>query len=366
MNSHQPSRNHQPRSLPELTVSGTPYEMGCQHGAAFGQQIRDFLGDRLARINLLRRRPLAWRDAMRIAARYAWWIRHDLSNIAEEIAGIAHGAGISYEEAVLLQIRRELIYTAHDYGDCTSIATREEDGRALIAQTIDLAGRMGDMALILRLIPEDPTSPRVCMFTFMGLCGYAGLNSAGLAVGLNMVFSPSWRVGVPAYLLLRSLLGKRSLAEAFEEINRVRRASSRYLAISDSQSVAGVEMTVDDLRVLNGRALVHANHYLDPEFQKLDTLGGAVLQCSQRRTQRVQRLLAEQLPLEMILRDHDGYPRSICAHDLGDSTTTDTIGAIVIDAAKGEMKALLGHPCERDFCCYHVTEVFQNASGNPR
>ena len=349
MKSHFPPQNHGFSSIPELTVKGSPYEIGLQHGEAFSQQIRGFVDDHLARVNLLRNRPLERDEAMRIAGRYALWIERDLPAIAEEIAGVAHGAGIKYEEAVLLQIRRELIHTGSKCGDCTSIVSRNEEGDVVVAQTIDLAGRMGDLALILRIIPEDPVNPSLCMFTFMGLCGYAGFNSVGLAAGLNMVFSSSWREGVPVYLLLRSLLGKRSIAEAHQDICRIHRASSRYLALADSQSVTGFELTVDDIRTFTVLPLVHTNHYLHPDFQRIDTLDGAVLECSKKRADRAHRLLEQEVPLELILQDHDNYPRSICAHNLGNSAVTDTVAAIVMNPAKVEMKALVGHPCERSF-----------------
>jgi hypothetical protein len=68
-------------------------------------------------------------------------------------------------------------------------------------------------------------------------------------------------------------------------------------------------------------------------------------------------LLASHVPVETILRDHDGYPRSICAHSLGDLRLTDTVGAVVMTPAESKMDVLIGHPCENRFRCYGINEV---------
>jgi isopenicillin-N N-acyltransferase-like protein len=355
-------------ALPVLAVSGTPYEIGCQHGSRFADEIRGFLADHLARINLLRGEALDRAAALAVVGGYLQWIEAELPDLAQEIRGLADGAGISYREAALLQVRRELVLHSADPAappqccDCTSVGCFDATGQAVLAQNVDLAGGMEDLALILQVTPADPAKPRLCMFTFKGLCGYLGVNSAGLAIGLNMVFSRGWRPGVPPYLLIRHLLGLRSLDEVLSELRRIRRASSRYLLVSDGRAIVGIEMTVDDERLLTVPPLVHANHFVHPDLLAEEALDPATLASSRRREETMRRLLASGQSPASILADHGGYPRSICAHNLGTLTRTDTVGSVLLWPASGTLQALAGHPCKGTYVRYAVPEPQAHAA----
>jgi hypothetical protein len=329
-----------------LSVSGTPYEMGRQHGSRFATEIRTFLRDGLARVNPLRGAALSYVEATEIVAGYVPWIEDDLPDVADEVRGLADGAGITYGEAMLLQLRRELILHPGSCCDCTSVGCFDEQGRAVLAQNVDLAGGMENYMLVMRCRPTDPERPCTCLFTFMGLCGYLGINSAGLAIGLTMVRSGGWRPGVPPYLLVRHLLNQDSLAAVLAEIRRVRRASSRYLLISDGESIVGVEMTVDDVREITGVPLVHTNHFIHPDFLTMESFDAESLEGSHRRAAVLTRLISQGESIASILSNHEGYPRSICAHSLGAPTRTDTVGSVLLYPGSGELHVLAGHPCQ--------------------
>jgi len=336
--------------LPELTVSGSPFERGHAHGRAMGGVIRGFLADRLARINAVRPQPLALADARAIALCHAAVIETQLPAIAEEIAGLARGAEIDRADAYLLQIRRELI--AHRDGDCSLIAGRTADGETVVAQTVDLPGAMTELGLILRV--RDPHGPDVCMFTFAGLLGYLGLNEAGLAVGINMVLAPGWRVGVPPYLLVRHLLSLDGVAAATAAIERIPRASSRALLLADRHDVVDLELTVDTARPVRGAPLVHTNHFLDPALAAVDQLAEPSRSGSRARLARLRRHgdVIDLDALPALLADHDGYPRSVCAHGEGDLTRGETVAAVIMRPERGELRASRGQPCVAPFHTY--------------
>jgi isopenicillin-N N-acyltransferase like protein len=335
------------RKLRELTVQGTPGEIGFQHGRAFKTEIHRFLNDDLARINLLREIPLARNKALHIAGRYARCVEHEVPEIAEEIAGLAKGAGIDYLEAMLLQVRREII-ASRSAADCTTVGSWT-DTSYWLAQTVDLAGDMTDLAVILRIVPSHPGSPTICMFTFIGLSGYLGMNESGLAIGINMLHSPGWRPGVSPYILMRHLLGKTSAAEALEEIQRIRRASSRFFMLADSRGLLGVEMTVNNHRTLCARRLVHTNHFIHPELVDHERNTSSGIKNSKIRFDRALELLDGGHPAESILRDHENYPRSICFHGNADIRVPRTTAAVVLKPAERLLRAVAGSPCENPF-----------------
>jgi isopenicillin-N N-acyltransferase-like protein len=337
------------------TLSGTPYDIGYQHGRCFKHQIRALLSSDLARINLLRHTPLPLEEALKFVSECQSYIETDVPELATELSGLADGACISYPEAILLQLRRELIaYTHEADGDCTSVGLFTDNGKTIIAQNIDLAGGLRDYSVVFRIIPENPSAPRICMYTFMGLCGYVGLNSAGLAVAMNMIFADKWRAGVPIYLLVRHLLAQTSLETLLVEVERIRRASSRHLLVTDGQSILGMEMTVDDMSFLRHAPQVHANHLLCEGLRTQERLQNAPLEISRRRQERVERLLAEGVPVYTVLSNHDGFPNSVCKHSLGELRRSDTVGSVIMIPAECELHALRGHPCEERHVCVRL------------
>jgi len=331
---------------PELFVAGGPYEVGVQYGNAIAAELDRFLHDDLARINRLRDAPLSPAAVSKFVGESAFWIEKELPAVAEQIAGLAAGAGITYEQAMLLQMRRELI---RQPGDCTSIAYADGGG-PLIAQNVDLVGNLSELALVLHVAGDDRSRPAICMLTFVGLCAYLGINSHGLAVGINMVTSPGWRAGVPPYLLVAHILGCSSIEEAVDELARIRRASSRYLVLADDDEIAGVEMTVTDLRTLREPVLAHANHFLHPDFQSVETKVGDELACSLDRRQRIAELAARGVDPREILRDD-----SICVHNDGDERVIETVAGVVMTPRKRELQIAFGHPCQSEFHAFSAS-----------
>jgi len=334
------------RTPPELFLSGTPYEIGAQHGSAMRGEIARFLGDGLAQIDRLRDTPLSKAAVSKFVGESARWIEKELPAIAEQVAGLAAGAGITYEEAMLLQLRRELIRHPREAGDCTSIVFAD----GVIAQNVDLIGDMSDLSLIVHVAGRT----RMCLLTFAGLLAYLGVNSHGLAVGINMISSPGWRAGVPPYLLVGHILGCSSVEEAIEELKRIHRASSRYFVLADETRAVGVEMTVTDLRTLDEPPLAHSNHFLHPDFQQVETKSGEQLACSRDRLQQIVALARQGVAAEELLRDHDGYPNSICAHNGGDIRMTESVAAVLMNPRARELRVAFGHPCESEFRSYFV------------
>jgi predicted choloylglycine hydrolase len=267
--------------------------------------------------------------------------------MAEQVAGLAAGASITYEQAMLLQLRRELILHPGEANDCTSIAFSRDDSGPVIAQNVDLTGDLSELSLVLHITSSDPSRPNICLMTFVGLCAYLGINSHGLAVGINMITSAGWRPGVPPYLLVGHILGCSSTEEAVDELARIRRASSRYLVLADENGAVGVEMTVNDLRTIRAPLLAHANHFLHPDFQSAELKTGEPLTCSRDRLQQIAALAADGVDAVEMLRSP-----GICVHNDGDARNIETVAGVVMTPRTRELRIAAGHPCESKFETY--------------
>jgi predicted choloylglycine hydrolase len=263
-------------AVPFIRATGEPFEVGCQHGAARAEALREFLDDGLARINRLAPAPTSAESLRPVLAAYSAQIAAATPRLSEEIDGLASGAGLSRDLAVLLQVRREIIgyQRVPARGDCTTFASLSAGpgGTPVLAQTVDLNGDLDDQIAVLD-IGLSGSGRRALVLSFGGLLGYLGLNSDGLAIGLNLVLGGEWRPGLPPYLAIRHLLDNAgSVAEAMEILPGLPLASSRTLMLCDPASAVCVEILGDTLRTVGTGDLVHTNHYLHPDFTSHDQL----------------------------------------------------------------------------------------------
>jgi len=278
--------------------------------------------------------------------RHASIIEHHLPDVADEIHGLAEGACITVEDAYLLQCRREVMEEVCA-SDCTTIALAGTN--SCIAQTIDLPGRLADLAIVLRSRVGART---MLQLTFAGLLGYVGVNDRGLAVGLNMVMGGEWRPGIPPYLLVRRLLELDSTKDCIEELRRLPRASSRCYTIVDASGACQLETTPDQIVVLNGTELLHTNHYTSAEI--VDRSHVLHRRESRRRCEHMRQEFerhwkpdsdgeAQAAQLFAMLSCHGDA--AICIHAGGDPRRAETVAAVVLQSAQRRMFARRGNPC---------------------
>jgi hypothetical protein len=338
-----------------IELAGDEHDIGYQHGAACREAIQGFLDDRLARLldepgGAARRHEL-----LAQAEAYGAFVRRTLPHLAAELDGLAAGAGISPAEATLLQYRRELAPAgAAAPAECSLLALRDGGGEAIVAQNIDLHCAMAPLGRVMRVTPADPRLPSSLVYTFAGLLGFVGINAAGLAIGINFVLAGCWRMGISPYLLVRHLLRFSSAAECMAELHRLDRSSSRCLTICDSATLAMVELTCDEVRVIGGDRLCHTNHYLHPELECRDEMHIFTRNASRRRLkilgERADRLGGEAAPeaLFALLSDHSMYPLGLCVHAEGDPERDATVASVVMRPGTGELFVRRGNPCETE------------------
>ncbi|MGA6161433.1 C45 family autoproteolytic acyltransferase/hydolase [Amycolatopsis magusensis] len=330
-------------TVPFVRAHGDAFTRGQAHGAALAGGLRDFLGDRLARLNALSPAPLTL-DALRPElARYAAAIDEQTPELGAELRGLAAGAGISVDEAVLLQVRRELLgyQKLPTMGDCTTYARAGRN--PVLAQTVDLNGDLDDHLAVLD-VRAGPR--RSLVLSFGGLLGYLGVNSDGLAVGLNLVLAGRWRHGLAPYLAIRHLLDTAgTVAEALEVLRGLRLASSRSLTLCDPDTTAWVEVAGDELRVVHGQESVHTNHFLHPDLSAQDELTVFARNFSKLRLKTCQAGL-DRLPVQASAEDHFALLSAdpVRVAGTGDIRRERTVAAVVLRPGHGELHVRPGDP----------------------
>jgi isopenicillin-N N-acyltransferase-like protein len=340
--------------FPEITVSGDPREMGRQLGEAAGEQIRAFCDVALERVNKTVRVSVA--AAKAVASECIPYAESYSPEMVEELGGTAEAARVPLEDLMLLQVRNQL-HAVADAG-CTSLASE-----GLVAQNWDNDPALDPLTIVLTRRPKG--KPALMTVTQAGLIGYIGFNEAGIGLCLNTLPAPSRRVGVPHYFTVRGILEASSLDEAVTAVRRANRAIPANIMTLTPQGPADLEVTLEDVRVLRDEGaggVTHTNHCQHEELLGINREFPELIQ-SHARKRRIDELLAldrGRLPtlqdVQTALRDHDGYPRSICRHTNDDPGTGfwQTIFSVVIEPSARRMHVSRGTPCNRPYETYEL------------
>lgn len=386
--------------FPELTIAGAPYERGAAYGAATAPLVRHSIAS-YARLFACRR-GLDWAASQAEAMRFAPLLQEVAPDLLEEMRGVAAGAGRALAEIVALNVRTELMAgvgsgvlhagartalarnraagvpehapepgepdlaaspAAPDDGECTTAAAAgaaTASGATLLAQTWDWQGDQRAACVLLRV--RAPGEPEILTMTEAGMVAKAGINSAGLAVSLNLLRSlaDGREVGMPVHVLLRKLLQARSFAEARAAAELAPPSGSSCVTLASAAGqLVSLEITPAGVAEVwaEGGLLAHANHCVDA--------GAAAGECplepvstSRERAGRAWELLQagrgelDVAAMQAILRDHGGDPRCICRHpnmsfariDRGES-----VCGLVMEPGAGVMHVAPDVPCTVPF-----------------
>ncbi|MGE3271432.1 MAG: C45 family autoproteolytic acyltransferase/hydrolase, partial [Chloroflexota bacterium] len=305
------------------------------------------------------------------AMQYRPYVQAHARFLDEEVVGVAEGAGLSLDEAYLLQLRAEaaatptagpapLLTADDDAGDeCTSVAMLPEataDGAAMIAHNADLPAFYRDISVVLEIVADD--QPAILMLTPAGQVSYIGMNANGLAVVANYLTCDGWRIGFPRYFLSRVALAHDTVDAAISAIRAIPRASSRNLLMLDaSGTAADLELTpTRDARLEpQDGLLAHANHYVSPQLLAEERAGDYVHN-SQTRMGRIRELAAERkghldvAGAQALLQDRTCYPDTLCRQP-EDSPERDvmTFASLVAVPARRELHIAVGPPNQHAF-----------------
>ncbi|MBI1928302.1 hypothetical protein HYR99_29165 [Candidatus Poribacteria bacterium] len=339
-------------TFPLIEVSGDSYQMGYQHGV----QAADLIGKYLIWIEKLTHKP---REVLR---RNAMAFLHQMEVLSPafvvEVRGLADGAGISFEEAMLCQARAEAARV--NEGGCTAFSltgSATADHNPLAGQNQDLEPEYADVAILLHVKPTDGR-PRALIFTFAGQLGYSGMNQYGLAHFANALYDFQWRPGLPHYPLKRIMLEQRTIEDCVKLLTRHRTCSAANVVLCDGEGqIADVEVRPEGVARFEDAhtdCRLHTNHYLTPQFTAHETNS---LPDSCPRLARMRELIQEnwgQITVETmktILADHRGDPGSICRHG---ERNMHSISGYIAEPAKEVLHVRRGHGCLGTWQAYRV------------
>jgi isopenicillin-N N-acyltransferase-like protein len=214
------------------------------------------------------------------------------------------------------------------------------------------------MAYMLHLKPKN--KPEVLIWTFGGMIGYHGMNSAGVAHFANALGGgPKGRFGLPHYPVKRMMLECTSVQDAVQLLRSSPLNSNGNYVLCDGQGqILDAEATTASTELLTDKGagfIAHTNHFLCPRYARKENFDQSWPD-SFPRVDRMNQLLRSRYgsltvaDLQEFLRDHSGKPTGICRHD-GNSRT---VASLIADPARRTLHVAAGHPCQSRYIAYSM------------
>ena len=344
----------------EISISGPPRELGRQLGETAGEEIRGFVTIALERIE--KTVPLPAVKALEVARSCIPYVETYAPDMLAELRGISESAAVTLDHLMLLQVRNQL---RPDEGGCTAFSLARSScagNGSIVAQNWDNDPALDPFTIVLTRRPQG--KPAILDITQAGLIAYIGLNEAGIGLCMNTLPAPSRRLGVPHYFTVRGVYESGCLDEAVAAVLRAERAIPANILLATPQGPADLEVTIDAVHLLgdSGTGIVtHTNHCLHPELTAINDSFPELIE-SKPRKQRIDALLAgagRPLSIEALkafLRDHQGYPRSICRH-ANDHPVTGfwtSVFSVIVEAEAGCLHISRGNPCMNSYEVYRM------------
>lgn len=251
----------------------SPHARGVELGKRFGDEVAATVASYRRLFETVALGPFdvdlwsdrAWTSIQRVAPQHA-----------EEIAGIAEGAGLSAEQVASVNARTEIVVAANPTGrtECSTVVSLPPGRTPVAVQTWDWYDAMSD-GWLCWVIPH-PDGRVVRTVTEFGMLAKIGVNDRGVGVMLNMLHHrdnaaavATGEVGHPVHLISRSVLDDAaSTSQAVEIASGPRTSAATALTFVDDRGDAvSVELFPNGPGLVRAtdRLLVRTNHFVSDE-----------------------------------------------------------------------------------------------------
>jgi hypothetical protein len=299
------------RGIYYLVLNGkTPYERGYKHGAALEFPIKKALRQFKAWI----RTTVGLDDPEEMVLDFAEntpflaSVQADVPDLYAEMHGIAEGAGIDLRHLFVYQCFDEFFLFllnsgALELGSTGHCTTAGVFGRPkkpnFVAHNNDIPTYHEELVTVLHIKFAD-SDLEILQSTFAGGIGQNGVNSKGVAVGINTLANLPGGDGLPVSFNVRKILESGSVDEAVDYLQNARFAQAMNYMIGDPERVVSVETWERNATVLDiydGNYAVHTNHSIGEgtpkTFVMTAEMGGGSYGFTMERLELGKKLLAD-------------------------------------------------------------------------
>ncbi len=328
--------------FPYIALSGTPREVGLNHGR--------LLKDRILKViefyqGVFNRNES---EIFEVAKVFKKRIKDFNPAYCVEIEAIAEGAEVDPLWIYALNARTEIL--TRFVNECTAFYF---SGSGILSQNWDWAEELEELVVIMKITRPDGHS--ILQMTEPGIIGKIGFNTSNLGVTLNILHIEQKLDGVPVHIILRSFLDAKSVDNALKGIEGHMGGKASNIIIADNEGkYASIEFTGDTHHFLDNSTdrFMHTNHFLKDQSHNTDM--EKLASSFARYDQGI--ILLDQIDpsiegAKRILLDRSNDELPICRTFKIDETigNSGTICSIVMDLNKLEMIITKGNPFDNDF-----------------
>jgi isopenicillin-N N-acyltransferase like protein len=281
---------------------------------------------------------------------------------ADEIAGIADGAGLSVERVAAINARTEILVAANPTGvnECSTVVSLPAGGAPVAVQTWDWYDAMSDGWFTWTIPFED--GRELTTVTEFGMLAKIGVNDRGVGVMLNMLHhrndidaAKRDEVGHPVHLLARAILDDAESADqAVELVSAPATSASTSLTVVDDRgSAASVELFPDGPGVVvpTEGLLVRTNHFVS-EAGEDGCLASTIGVSTRLRREHLLEVLGDDPPATaqeiMDAMTHHLADGGVCRHPITENDPVlwhRTLATVAIDVVNRHLDVHEGGPC---------------------
>ena len=252
--------------IPVISVSGTPFERGYQHGVLLADELQEIMAVLEEEVMPEVSSFSGIKESLQMRYMALKYFNYIAEDYQQELKGIARGADVSLYRLLLINVFDELFNMAN----CTNLAVWgdfTEEGTVIHGRNLDyiMEDRLYDRQVVIYYKPQN--GPRFVSVAFPGYIGVlTGMNEKGLTLGsLTAPAVEKSLEGVPTGLLYREIMETAVLLDdAAFILNSNPRTIGNNLLVSSARdkSATVLEISAREVWRRSGEDfIVAANHF---------------------------------------------------------------------------------------------------------
>lgn len=352
-----------------LSTSGTPFEIGHQHGKAYRDDIIRYTKERVQLVCQgvwSGHRELTPQQVIALAEQCI--PDHDAyaPDLMEELRGMSAATGLSLGELIIVGGFTDFVDTVYNefrkerepamarlpIDDCTAFIVPDgvADGAGFFGQTWDMHDTATEFVILLEV--NTPNQPKSLVFTTTGCIGQIGMNEHGVCIGINNLMAEDGQIGVTWPFVVRKALQQETAVQALHCITEAKLAGAHNYLIFDKHGDGfNVEAmsTHCEVTPLAETPITHTNHCLLPETNELAQVRPEASQLSSENRLSKANELLEKRPLtidDLIAVTRE--PSAICTRSKP-PFHVESCGAAIMQPKNGRFWAVWGLPDENEY-----------------
>ncbi|MFD2824711.1 C45 family autoproteolytic acyltransferase/hydrolase [Lacinutrix iliipiscaria] len=256
------------RELKHVTLSGSGYELGLQHGSLLKSEIAEIVSKWKQNTT-----QTFQKDSDSIVSdffKYAHFteaIKKWTPELYEEIRGIADGSGQDFNDIFILNLLDEFWVYIDDLSNhhCSDVGVASVNGSpSYIAQNMDIETYTDGYQTLITLQRHD-NKPEQLILTHPGLIALNGMNENGVGVVVNTIMQlKASSEGLPVAFVIRRIINSTDKEDLLTFIQSVNHASGQNYIIGIRGEVYDFEASANEVvrydpKNKNG-TVYHTNH----------------------------------------------------------------------------------------------------------